>query len=176
MAKAQPDFVVISGDISNQSTNNDFRKFFARAYPFAAETPVYTVQGNHDDRAWSVYDAWVHNDMRDRASERFYAFDIGPAHIVGINDNTPRADAFPVDWFERTLAQSRASWNIVFMNGNYRKYRFVQDLLEANKANIDVILTSGSGRQYVDRDGILHVESGGAESTGQSNAVPHGTA
>ncbi len=162
MSAAQPDFVVISGDISNKSTNKDYRKFFARAYPLAASTPVYTVQGNHDDRAWSVYDAWVHNDTPDRANERFYAFDIGPAHFVGINDNTPRANDFPVTWFERTLAQSRARWNIVFMNGNYRKYGFVQELLEDNKANIDVILTSGSGNQYIDRDGILHVESGGA--------------
>lgn len=163
ISNAQPDFVVISGDISNQASNNDFRKFFARAYPLVAETSVYTVQGNHDDRAWSVYDAWVHNEMPDRASERFYAFDIGPAHVVGINDNTPRADMFPVEWFERTLAESQAVWNVVFMNGNYRKYSFVQALLEANKANIDVILTSGSGNQYVDQDGILHVESGGAD-------------
>ena len=163
MAAAQPDFIVISGDISNKATNNDFRKFFTRAYPLAAGTPVYTVQGNHDDRDWSVYDAWVHNDTPDRASEGFYAFDIGPAHFVGINDNTPRAGDFPVSWFERTLAQSRARWNVVFMNGNYFKYRFIQELLERHKANIDVILTSGSGNQYVDRDGILHVESGGAD-------------
>lgn len=162
MSAAQPDFIVISGDISNRATNNDFRKFFARAYPLAASTPVYTVQGNHDDRDWSVYEAWVHNQTPDRDSERFYAFDIGPAHFVGINDNTPRADRFPVRWFERTLAQSEAHWNVVFMNGNYRKHRFVQQLLEDNKANIDVLLTSGSGNQYIDRDGILHVESGGA--------------
>ncbi len=163
MSAEQPDFIVISGDISNRATNNDFRKFFSRAYPLAAGTPVYTVQGNHDDRDWSVYDAWVHNETPDRASEGFYAFDIGPAHFVGINDNTPRAGDFPVSWFQRTLAQSQARWNIVFMNGNYRKYRFVQQLLEDNKSKIDVILTSGSGNQYIDQDGILHVESGGAD-------------
>jgi len=163
MWAARPDFIVISGDISNKATNSDFHKFFTRAYPLAADTPVYTVQGNHDDRDWSVYDAWVHNDTSDHASEGFYAFDIGPGHFVGVNDNTPRADAFPVSWFERTLAQSRARWNIVFMNGNYRKYKFVQELLEDNKANIDVILTSGGGNQYLDQDGILHVESGGAD-------------
>jgi hypothetical protein len=158
---AEPEFVLIAGDISNNASNNDYRKFFSRAQPLLSTVPFYTVQGNHDDRTWSVYDAWVNNEMPDRHSERFYAFDIGPAHFVAINDNVPRESNFPVAWFEKTLADSKALWTVVLMNGNYRKYKFMQGLLDRNKAHIDVILTSGGGAQYVDSDGIFRVESGG---------------
>ncbi len=159
---AAPDCVVISGDVSNNATNKDYRRFFSRGRDLVANTVLYTVQGNHDDRAWSTYDDWVHNDVSNGFNERFYSFDIGPAHFVAINDSARQAD-FPADWFARNLARSQATWNIVFMNGNFRKHGWLQRLLKASKDHIDVFLISGSGNQYVNAQGILQVESGGAD-------------
>jgi PKD repeat protein len=161
MTAMAPDFVVISGDVSNNATNNDYRRFFTRGRKLYAEKVVYTCQGNHDDRAWSTYDAWVHNDTSDAANERFYSFNIGPAHFVGIND-AARPNVFPTAWFKQTLAQSRARWNIVFMNGNYRKQGWLKRLLRENRDYIDIILTSGSGNQFIGDKGVLEVQSGGS--------------
>lgn len=161
IAKVSPNFVVISGDISNKSTNADYLQFVTRTQPLISQVPVYTVQGNHDNRNYTTYDAWFNNETQDRHTERFYAFDKGPVRFIMINDMAARADMFPTAWFKAAIARGGAKWVAVVANGNWRKHQYMQQQLNANRADIDVLLTSGSGAQRVDGKQLV-VESGGA--------------
>ena len=162
MLKHNSDFVIISGDVSNNATNQDYRRFFQQGRDLTANTLVYTCQGNHDSRAWSTYTEWVNNEFSASFNERFYAVDIGAGRFIGIDDSVAEAD-FPTSWFKQQLSQSSAPWTIVFMNGNYRKKSYLKTILSDHAAQIDVILTAGGGAQYFDADKTLHLESGGAD-------------
>lgn len=157
----KPDLVIVSGDVSNNATNENYRQFWQRGYPLVASVPVYTVQGNHDDREWTTYDSWVSNGSEESPNERFYSVDIGPARFVFINDDVERAKDFPVDWFKETLANSRQKYTVLVMNGNYRKHKDIRDILNASMDHINVLLTAGGGNNYRDDNGVLHIESGG---------------
>ena len=163
---AKPEFVVISGDISNKSLNTEYAQFWSRGQPLAASVPVYTVQGNHDGRVGSQYTQWVNNETVDRFNEKFYAFDRGPAHFVMVNDGVDegvfRIERFPTGWFQSALRKRERRHNIVVMNGNFRKYASMQKVIDANRGNIDVVITSGSGRSYT-QDGIRWIEVGGSQ-------------
>ena len=160
ITKARPDFVVISGDISSKSTNANYLQFVARGQPLLSQVATYTVQGNHDNRDYTTYDSWFNNETRDRYSERFYAFDKGPIRFVMINDMAARPDMFPADWFRRAIERAGSKWVAVVANGNWRRFDYMQQQFALNKSGIDMLLTSGSGNQYID-NGQLIVESGG---------------
>ena len=161
ISAAKPDFVVISGDISNRSTNDDYRQFMQRGYPLVGNVAVYTVPGNHDNRAGSTYVRWFHNEGSGSLSERFHVFDICRMHFVGIDDSHPRVSGFNPAWFTEALRRKNTQWHMAVMNGNYRKHTDMRAHLDANMQNIDVLLTSGSGAQYTDGN-TLHVEAGGS--------------
>lgn len=161
ISAAKPDFVVISGDISNKSTNNDYRQFMRRGYPLVATVPVYTVPGNHDNRSNSRYTDWFHNAGDGSLSERFHTFSVCRMRFVGIDDSHPRVSGLNVSWFADALKRKNTQWHLAIMNGNYRKYADMKAYLDANMRNIDVLLTSGSGAQYTDGD-TLRVEAGGS--------------
>jgi len=159
ISRYQPDFVVVSGDLSNHSTNDDYRSLFTHSAPFLSKTVMYACRGNHDNRKWSRFDYWFHNNLPASWSETYYSFDIGPAHFICINDHISRRN-FPIDWFEKTMKNSSANWNIIFMNGNFRKRPWMQDIIERNKDHIDVILTAGKNH-FQSSNGIWYLLSGG---------------
>jgi len=161
ITKHQPQFVVISGDISNKSTNADYLQFVTRGQPLLSQVPVYTAMGNHDNRTYTVYANWFNNETSDRENEAYYSVDIGPMRLVIINDMAARADMFPSGWFRETLKAAGDRWAAVVLNGNFRRFAYMQQQLESNKPNIDVIMTSGNN-QFVD-DGQLWVKNGGSE-------------
>jgi hypothetical protein len=170
MLKHNPDFVVMSGDISNKATNNDYRNFFQKGGDLSGEIPLYTCQGNHDSRTWSTYADWMSNDFADSHNESFFSFRIGNAKFIGIDDNVHHT-GFPFDWFRSQFGKGDAVWTILFMNGNYKNKGWLLELIDEIGSDIDVILTAGSGAQFIDDHGVLHLESGGGEYVYQSIQV-----
>ena len=121
-----PDYIIVSGDLANTSTNNDYRKFFQLDGGLFRNKVFYSAKGNHDDRTWTRYTSWFYNGQTGGADwgdcfasdcENYYSFDIGPVHFVGIDANQRQIDyqAGAVDWIEDDLAASTAQWKIVFM-------------------------------------------------------------
>ena len=121
-----PDYIIVSGDLANTSTNNDYRRFFQMDGGLFRTKVFYSAKGNHDDRTWTHYTSWFYNGQTGGADwgdcfasdcENYYSFDIGPVHFVGIDANQRQIDyqAGAVDWIEDDLAASTAQWKLVFM-------------------------------------------------------------
>ena len=172
----KPDYVILSGDVANTSTNTDYRQHMLAGADLWRQTVHYTVKGNHDARPWTTYPAWFHTAMPGAFSEDFYAFDIGPVHYVGINDNGRQQDFPPgsLAWLERDLATSRAPWKVVFMKANpaitwsdYASARveFLMPLFA--KHGVDLVLTGGNSDGFKRQvNGVWYVHAGLGHNNG----------
>ena len=175
MISYKPDFVILSGDITHKSINNEFRTHFVRGYHLFKNTVHYTCKGNHDDRPWSKYSAWFHNDFPGAFSEDFYAFDIGPIHFVGMNNNMRHKDFPPgsLDWLENNLAKSQARWKIVFMkahpdpDGKYIPQRVAFMIPIFTKYGVDVVMTGGNADGFAKQiNGVWYQHAGVGHNNG----------
>ena len=111
-------FVLHLGDLAYESgTRSELQSYFFDIYPALTRSfPVYPVAGNHDYRteaAAPLLEAFSLPDNAPRTrSERFYSFDWGQAHFVGLD--TEAMDAEQVTWLDNDLAANDRPWTIVY--------------------------------------------------------------
>ena len=172
----KPDYVILSGDIANTSINNDYRNHFIGGHQLWKNTVHYTVKGNHDDRDWTKYSSWFHNNFPGAFSEDFYSFDVGPVHYVGINNNMRQQDFPPgsLDWLERDLSASRAPWKVVFMKANpaitwdnyaSRQVEFLMPIFARH--GVDLVLTGGNSDGFTRKvNGVWYIHAGLGHNNG----------
>jgi predicted phosphodiesterase len=166
----QPDYVILSGDIANTSTNSDYRAHMRAGGHLWKQTVHYTIKGNHDARPWTTYSAWFHNAVPGAFSEDFYAFTVGPVHYIGIN-NTRRQKDYPpgsLAWLEQELSEHRTPWKVVFMKANpaitWKDYasqqaEFLMPLFARH--GVDVVLTGGNSHGFKRQvDGVWYLHAG----------------
>jgi PKD repeat protein len=174
-----PDYVIFSGDATDNSTNNQYRKYFQNDNGLFKSTVHYAVRGNHDNRTWSTFNSWFYNGQTGGADwgdcfssdcENFYSFDIGPVHYVGINNNQNEASypAGAIDWLTADLAASTAQWKMVFMKADpaitwtesaSQNALFLMPLFEAS--GVDLVLCGGNSLGFTRQvNGVWYQHAG----------------
>ena len=161
------------------STTN-IRKYFQDDNGLFKHTVHYTARGNHDNRTWSTYNHWFYNGQTGAANwgacaaadcENFYSFDIGPVHVVSINNNQRQQDypAGAVDWIISDLASSSAQWKLVLMKHNpaitwpksalEQNAVFLMPIFEAG--GVDLVLCGGNSPGFNNQvNGVWYQHAG----------------
>src|SRR3989344_2841602 len=132
MAKEDFNFILHTGDLAYQSGSTaeiqanvlDIYKNLLQNHPF------YPTIGNHDygtANAQPYLDTWdlPRQTLNEADQERYYSFDIGNAHFISLDSNTPlnqtdeasNTDMF--DWLRADLTKAKAKgaeWTIVYFH------------------------------------------------------------
>jgi hypothetical protein len=83
------------------------------------ENRFFPTLGNHDWRDETLQPYYDYFTLP--GNERYYDFESGPVHffILDSDEHEPDGisqDSIQADWFEQTIAASRAPWNLVFLH------------------------------------------------------------
>jgi len=111
-----PDAVVVSGDLADHATDEEYEVVRELLEPLA--TPIYVVAGNHDDRAALRR----HFGFPGSSAEPVQAaFDLGPLRLVVVDSSRPGEDAGELDgerlaWLESTLAAAPGQPTVLAMH------------------------------------------------------------
>ena len=112
------DLMLVLGDVAyERGERAELEKNFFGVYlGLARSFPVYPVAGNHDyatEHAAPLLEAFVlpENGLPE-ATERFYSFDRGDVHFVGID--TERVDSAQAAWLDADLSANQRPWTVVF--------------------------------------------------------------
>jgi len=108
----QPAFVLHTGDLVENGTITDQWYRFFNASPFIHNSTLIPVLGNHEryGRSYFKYFSLPHN-------ERWYSFDSGPVHFIGLESNyrnffRPRQ----LLWLIKDLRSNEKPFTIVFFH------------------------------------------------------------
>jgi hypothetical protein len=114
------DLILHAGDVAyEQGSLAQFEQNFFRIYQNLLKSiPVFPVPGNHEyatDSAAPYLEVFnLPENGSPGASERWYSFDWGDVHFVGLD--TERADAEQAEWLERDLAANLLPWTVVYFH------------------------------------------------------------
>ena len=110
-----PDFALHTGDLVGSGGDAaQWDRFFAIEEDLLRRVPLFPVPGNHEGNHPNYFDAFhlPHN-------ERWYAFDYGPVHFVGLQvdgyaDWSPGSPQY--EWLENDLIATDKQWKVVFFH------------------------------------------------------------
>ena len=117
--KQQPDAVVITGDLTDLASPEEYA--FLRGLLAPLAMPVYLIPGNHDDRA-VLREAFPDHAYLRRSQDFIqYSIDSHPLRIVALDTVIPGASggelcAERLAWLDRTLAAARDKATVVVMH------------------------------------------------------------
>jgi hypothetical protein len=117
-----PDFVLHVGDAAYGKGEPDevYARFLVPMRDLMASRPLYLALGNHDVgtlRGQPILDVvWLPTNDED-GSERYYEVRRGPVHAIALDSTlvTGRTPAM-LDWLERTLGPSTATWRVLWFH------------------------------------------------------------
>lgn len=166
------ELVLHLGDLAYESgAPSEIQANYFNVYaPMLKSFPVYAVAGNHDyatDGAQPLRQAFVL--PTNGSEERWYSFDRGPVHFVGLD--TEQISADQAKWLEQDLRANQRPWTIVFGHrppfssgehgGSAEFQQSFVPILE--RYHVDLVL-SGHEHDYErfkPLGGVLYVVSGG---------------
>ncbi|QVQ50750.1 PQQ-binding-like beta-propeller repeat protein [Spiractinospora alimapuensis] len=119
-----PRFTVLSGDLTNWATPEEFAAF--RAAAAASPVPVWPVAGNHDLLGQSVGGpqrrrvrrppfAEAIDAYRRHVGPEWYSFQYGGAHFVMLDNFRGLSDPDQFTWLERDLAAGAAGRDVIIV-------------------------------------------------------------
>jgi acid phosphatase type 7 len=167
------DFMLHTGDIAYDSgTVAELdEKYFNVYSPLLQHVSMFPVAGNHE---YETDDAAPFRRVFDLPhNERWYSFDVGDVHFVGLD--TERLDASQLTWLKADLAAHDRTWIVAFFHkppfssGEHGSEVEIRDALHPIFAEhaVDLVLT-GHDHHYertVPQDGVTYVVTGGGGST-----------
>lgn len=110
--KINPAFVLKPGDLVDNGRNpDDWIEFFA-ASPFIHNSTLFPVLGNHEQYShlFFSYFSLPYN-------ERWYSFDNGPVHFIGLDSNIRnRCRLWQLLWLSHDLQSHHQAFTIVFFH------------------------------------------------------------
>jgi hypothetical protein len=119
LEKVPFDLALVAGDLAYESgTLSDYENNFFAVYAEAMrQVPFFPISGNHDysDDGGIFREVFAVNENGGEAGkERWYSFDWGPVHVVGVD--TEKINETQAAWLEADLAATKQPWRIVFMH------------------------------------------------------------
>jgi hypothetical protein len=159
MTQRMPDFWLGVGDIAyTDGTDEEFvSKLFAPMSGLLANSPFFPVLGNHEYKTQDAQPYLNNLELpRDNpaATERYYAFDWGPVHVVGLDSQCAAGHASTCTlaeqraFLEQSLGSSTAPWKIVMLHhppyssGSHGSNSKVQGFIPTLEAGgVDLVLT-----------------------------------
>jgi hypothetical protein len=111
-----PDFLLNTGDMVGSSTDSEWDKFFAIAYPLLARTPLYPTIGNHES---DYGDGGRFTQLFPLGSDRFggrvYSADYGAVHVAALDSNGDLGEQ--AAWLDEdlTAAEQRGARHLFVM-------------------------------------------------------------
>jgi hypothetical protein len=158
MATFHPDFVIQTGDLVADGTNEaQWDVFWKTATPLMRETPYYPALGNHEKEGAPYF--------RYFGVPAEYSFDYGNIHFVALDSNRPETEFAAQEKFLRDdlLAHQNAIWRIVFFH--HTVYTCVdkpdrRELAKALSARLEPIFKAGHVQMVInghDHDYQRHV-------------------
>jgi hypothetical protein len=107
-----PPFVINTGDLVDDGANADDWVDFFTASPFVHNSSFYPVLGNHEN-----YSKLYFNYFSLPAHERWYSFDNGPVHFIGLDSNLRNAYRLvQLVWLVHDLRTNSQLFTIVFFH------------------------------------------------------------
>jgi 3',5'-cyclic AMP phosphodiesterase CpdA len=111
-----PDAVLVSGDLSEHATDDEYRQVRELLSPLAA--PLYVIAGNHDERG--ALRRAFELPGRDREPIQ-YASDLGPMRLIVLDTTIPGAEGGELDgdrlaWLERELGREPTKPTVIAMH------------------------------------------------------------
>jgi uncharacterized protein (TIGR03437 family) len=162
LVKEQPNFVVHVGDIAYQSgTYNEFTaNYFEYYYTLMRQVCFFTIAGNHEyitqySAPYLALHAPPTNTVPDLDRGKYYSFDWADMHFTGLDANL--LDPYFADaqrrmlaWFDNDLAQSQATWKIVFFHQTaYPTFHHIDDPIDIAARALFVPILERHGVQLV---------------------------
>jgi predicted phosphodiesterase len=170
-------FMLMGGDLVNDSDSHNWQQFFAAAEPVFSQLPLMPAVGNHDDNKlfWDTF-ALPRNGPAGY-EEKFYSFDYGNCHIAVLNSNLMGVPGFGdndriMAWLRDDLANSKQRWKFVVLH--HPPYPVYPDWRAANlqenwvpifeEGGVDVVFV-GHQHEYMRtlplRDGQVQADGNG---------------
>jgi len=162
MVTEHPNFIVHVGDIAYQSgTYNEFTaNYFEYYYTLMRRACFFTIAGNHEYiTQYSAPYLALHAPPTDTVpaldSGKYYSFDWADIHFVALDANLldpyfAAAQARMLAWFENDLANTRATWKIVFWHQTpYPIFHHIDDPLDIASRALLVPILERHGVQLV---------------------------
>jgi 3',5'-cyclic-AMP phosphodiesterase len=114
--RPQPDAVLISGDLADHATDEEYAHVHKLLAPL--EAPLYVLPGNHDDRAALRRNFGVPGEADEPVR---YSVDLGPLRLVVLDTTRPgkdpgRLDAKQLDWLDAELAAAPKQLTLLAMH------------------------------------------------------------
>jgi hypothetical protein len=107
-----PPFVISTGDLVDEGINPDGWVDFFNASPFTHNSTLYPVLGNHE-----YYARWYFTYFSLPGHERWYSFDNGPVHFIGLDSNLRNAyRLIQLVWLMHDLRTNSQPFTIVFFH------------------------------------------------------------
>jgi hypothetical protein len=107
-----PPFVISTGDLVDDGINPDNWVDFFAASPFVHNSTLYPVLGNHEH-----YTSWYFTYFSLPGHERWYSFDNGPVHFIGLDSNLRNAYRLvQLVWLVHDLQTNSQPFTIVFFH------------------------------------------------------------
>ncbi|PZE20522.1 PQQ-binding-like beta-propeller repeat protein [Paenibacillus xerothermodurans] len=105
-----PAFIAISGDITNNSTDAEYKDFIASTA--TSQLPVYPAVGNHDFTGGANYAARI-DRYRTYLGPEWYSFDYGQKHFIVLENNLGMREADQMEWLKADLERNGKNKEIV---------------------------------------------------------------
>jgi 3',5'-cyclic AMP phosphodiesterase CpdA len=107
----QPDAVVVTGDLTDHATAEEYAVLRELLEPIAARMPLYLLVGNHDDRS-ALRTAFPEFSYLGKDGFVQYAVDVAPVRLVVLDTLIPGAPGGELceerlAWLDRTLGESK---------------------------------------------------------------------
>jgi hypothetical protein len=107
-----PPFVISTGDLVDDGIIPDNWVDFFAASPFVHNSTLYPVLGNHEH-----YTSWYFTYFSLPGHERWYSFDNGPVHFIGLDSNLRNAYRLvQLVWLVHDLQTNSQPFTIVFFH------------------------------------------------------------
>ncbi len=168
--KTNPAFVIKPGDLVDNGRNpDDWIEFFS-ASPFLHNSTLFPVLGNHENYSHLFFSYFSLPD-----NERWYSFDNGPVHFIGLDSNIRnRCRLLQLLWLFHDLRTQNRAFTIVFFHhppyssSNHGNTTILQKLwvpvFERN--HIDIVF-NGHDHNYERSiiNGVTYIVTGGGGSS-----------
>ncbi|MFC5653238.1 PQQ-binding-like beta-propeller repeat protein [Paenibacillus solisilvae] len=107
---AEPSFIVVSGDLTNQATDAEYADYMASTA--TSKVPVYPAVGNHDFKSGANYAERI-DRYRSYLGPEWYSYDYGNKHFITLENTNGMSEPDQLEWLKADLEQNAKRKEVV---------------------------------------------------------------